>query len=111
MEDAEVTRLPLENLIRCGRPWGTRQHRLTPDDLQQMLRRGRVEFVTADVGSRLRWVDPNDCFRFWKDEVKPHLADTDRFYLEQYPSGYCYTASQWGLNQDGIPIVVLELAH
>jgi hypothetical protein len=80
------------------------------------LRGGRVRFVVADVGmgSPLRWIPPGEIYQFWKDEVKPHLVEPEAaergFRLEEWPGEYCYVATEWGDEDQGI-VIRLETYH
>jgi len=107
-----VKRLPLTELwtdsapleaVQCG-PLGK-------DEIVQLLREGRVRFVVADVGKKLRWIPQDECFKFWTKEVLPHLAEPEaKVNLEQFPGNYCFWASKW--QAEGTQtIVVLERAH
>lgn len=106
-----IKRLPLEELWRDdGFISTSRGKRLRADDIRDLLRAGRIQFVIADVGSKPRWIGLDDCYRFWKTEVKPHLAEPNqRTYLDSFPDSYCYTACEWGAAE--APIVVLEHHH
>jgi hypothetical protein len=76
-----------------------------------MLRAEKVRFVVADIGHHLQWVSPEDCYEFWKSEVKVHLAQPDaKTYLEDFPGEYCYFASEWKADV-GEPIVLLAKSH
>lgn len=50
-----------------------------------------------------------ECFHFWKDEVKPHLANAN-VLPDEFPGSYCYFASLWK-SAEATPIVVLEKHH
>jgi hypothetical protein len=107
-----VVRLPL------GKLWdeegvidAARSRWLNADDIRALLRLGRVRFVIANVGFPLRWVPGCECYHFWQEECRPHLADPDRpALLETFPNEYCYSASEWVISS-GSPIVVLEMEH
>jgi hypothetical protein len=108
-----ITRLPLEELWRDGEFAFTQRRRgFTADDIVLLLQFGVVEFVVADVGSKLCWITPTDCYDFWKTEVKPHLAGYDsRVVLGDFPDGYCYFASQWEGTSAAQAIILLERHH
>jgi hypothetical protein len=73
-----------------------RRRGLSGQDIARLLRERQVEFAVADVGRPLLWIDPRDCYAFWKGEVRPHLAEPDsRIILDSFSSGYCYVASEW----------------
>lgn len=68
-------------------------------------------FVLADIGSKLKWIDPDNCYQFWKEEIRERLAENpDKFYLNDFPDGYAYLASEW-TSEDGEPIILLEKTH
>ena len=106
-----ATRLPLKELWRDdGFTSTSRQRRLGTDDIVSLLRLGRVEFVVADVGMRLHWVPLNDCFDFWKAEVRKHVKEPELFVsLDEFPGNYFYYASEWSGGKE--PIIVLEKEH
>jgi hypothetical protein len=106
-----VTQLPLRELWRDdGFSTTTRGKSLTFEDVREFLASGTVQFVVADVGVAPRWIPASECFDFWKDEVKPHLASGTKAALDGFPGGYCYFASQWGEGTTA-PIVLLEKHH
>lgn len=106
-----VTRLPLRALWRDdGFSTSARGRSLRDTDILKLLASGPVQFVIADVGTILRWIPTGECRHFWKAEVKPHLAGEARAYLDDFPGGYCYFASQWE-EESATPIVVLEKQH
>ena len=106
-----VTRLPLEELWReTGVVTASRGRFLTKDDIAALLRNGLVQFVVADLGNSLQWIGLQDCYPFWKNEVKPHIAG-ERAVLEEFPGEYCYFAWKWDTATEAAPIVVLEKSH
>lgn len=106
-----VTRLPLQELWGDGGFVTTARGRfLTVDDIAGLLRSGPVHFVVADVGAAPTWIPTENCFVFWKTEVKPHLSAVSRACLEAFPDNYCYFASEWS-KRDAATIVVLEKQH
>jgi hypothetical protein len=108
-----VTRLPLEEVWReDGFSVSVQKLRsLRTEDVANLLRAGPVKFVLADAGMPLQWIDQTNCYRFWKTEIKTHLAAPDqKCKLDEFPGGYFYCASEWG-RKDGLPIVVVERHH
>jgi hypothetical protein len=84
---------------------------LNASDVAELLRAGKVHFVVADVGRSLKWIPLDECYSYWKSEVKNHLANpaADN-YLEDFPDEYCYFASEWESGR-GEPIVLLTMSH
>lgn len=104
-----VTRLPLLQLWRDdGFSTESRGKTLSLEDVRQFLATGTVQFVVIDAGAAPRWIPPSECFRFWKNEAKLHLASAARAPLNEFPGGYCYFASRWEEHEGESPIVVLE---
>ncbi len=108
-----VTRLPLTELwTTAGRVSATRTRHMGEADVAILLRNGPLRFVVANVGMPLQWRLGNECFSFWKSEVKMRLVpgDASSFRLEDFPGEYCYCASEW-TGAVGSPIVLLETSH
>jgi hypothetical protein len=89
----------------------TRARRLDRDAVLELLRRGPVQFVVANVGDRLRWVPLTDRFEFWKSDVSLHLADGEKSHLDDFPDAAAYVASEWLVSGHEPPIVLLEMHH
>jgi hypothetical protein len=83
---------------------------LAADDIKELLRQGPVQFIVVNSGSKLDWKDRDDCFRFWKKEVKKHLYTDAMPCREDYPDEWCYTADEWILDTGEI-VVVLYVHH
>lgn len=107
-----VTRLPIDEVWDEHGPLGLRkERRLSENDITNLLRSGPLRFVVADVGKRLRWIDPAECYDFWKDAVKLHIADPGTaITLDKYENCYCFVASEWS-DSSSSPVVVLEKHH
>lgn len=106
-----VTRTPVTVLWNnSGLVPGERGPQLTQGDIKTLLKQGPVQFVVADVGHPFAWIPVKNCFDFWKEELKTHLAEGDSFYLADYSGEYCYVALQWE-SDSSVPIVILEKHH
>ena len=110
--DKIVTSIPLETLwIDKSLLLAKRMSYLTSKDIVRLLQKSAVQFVVADVGHKLKWIDKNQCFDFWKKEAKQHIADNaDKIDLESFAANYAYVASLW-TTQNEIPIITLEMFH
>jgi hypothetical protein len=107
-----VTQLPLDELWdMAGQLHASRVRSLVREDLRALLRSGPVRFVVADVGTQLRWVDPEETFNFWKREALPRIADAEAFFLEDFPDRVAYVASLWKVAGEGAMVVLLEARH
>ncbi|QKG52366.1 hypothetical protein [Hymenobacter sp. BRD67] len=84
---------------------------LTKEDIKVIIQDKPIQFIIADVGHELEIISSDQCFNFWKYEVKKHLADASkRNRLEDYPDEYLYFASKW-IAEDSSPIILLEKQH
>jgi hypothetical protein len=108
-----VTKLPLEKLWgKEGSENATRREFLSADEIANLLRSGRIQFIVADVGISPHWINPSDCYQFWKDEVRTHLAvSSEKASRKEFPDHYFYFASLWDNATSSIPLVVLEKHH
>lgn len=109
-----VTTMPLHELWDRDGPLPLKRGRtLSAADIAERLRVGPVRFVVADVGP-LTWVEASATFRFWKEEVKPHLVDPlaadSGFFLDTFPGSYAYVATEW-LGDAPFTVVLLETYH
>jgi hypothetical protein len=108
-----VTQLPLRGLWNdYGSLEATRKQDLSSAEVRELLRSGEVQFVVIDVGLEPRWIELNDCYRFWMDEVQHHLIEPDdKAFLDHLPGCYGYRASEWRCAIIAKPIVALERCH
>ena len=106
-----VTQLPLDQLWSGASVISTTKVRdVGSKEIVELLRSGLVRFVVANVGEALNWVPKDEVFDFWKNEVRPHLADVEQVSLDDFPDSYCYFASEWKAD-DGEVIILLSKAH
>jgi hypothetical protein len=109
-----VTRLPLTELWDTQGRLGLRRMRpLGREQIADLLREGPVRFVRANSGLPLEWIPAEDCYSFWKEEVKAHLVEPEgekRIYLDDFPGEYCYIAEEWGEGELD-RVVVLRTLH
>jgi hypothetical protein len=110
--DKIVTSLPLESIwTEQNKIQAKRTSHLTSDSIKQLLNKTTVQFIVADIGHKLKWVDKSQCFDFWKNEVKTHLvSDPDNIELASYPDHYAYIASEW-TGEIESPTILLEKVH
>lgn len=107
-----ITEIPLRELWDERGPVAAAWVRdLTGEAISDLLRTEAVRFVVADVGAKPNWIPASDRFRFWKAEVKPHLAPPHQpAFREDFPGEYCYFASEWR-GESGGTIIVLKRSH
>lgn len=88
-----------------------RKRYLTTSDIQEMLKNPALEFVIADVGHPLQWINSDQVFDCWKNELKPRLVnDPSRFEPEQFPGNYAYLASEWS-GEYSMAVILWEKYH
>jgi len=108
-----VNQLPLDVLWdESGEVEATRERWLSKSALIEMLRKYPVVFYVADIGQPMKQVGVQECFDFWKSEVRAHLVEDPEspFSLDDFPGGYAYLASEWS-GHIQTPIVLLEKHH
>jgi hypothetical protein len=108
--DRRVTSLPLTELFdERGAVAATRRREVGPDDVAALLHSG-TPVVVADVGEPLRWMGGVEAQAWWRAEAEPRLwpPDQPRAYLEDYPDGRAWRASEW---RDGSRVLVFEAHH
>lgn len=108
-----VTRLPLAQLWTSEGPVdASRSRRIGPSEITDLLRRGPVRFVVADVGHSLHWISRDHCLAFWKSDGESRTVDprAESWHLEDFPGESGFLASEWA-EPCGTPIVVLEKYH
>ncbi|HBW48679.1 MAG TPA: hypothetical protein DEF47_02100 [Herpetosiphon sp.] len=80
----------------------------------ELLRRGLVWFMIANVGDKPSWIPLDMCYIWWKTEIRDRLIEPEDAAVwiryDSFPGGYCYVAEEWE-NFDGIPIIVLTVWH
>ena len=110
--DRVVNVIPVQVLwTDDGELSATRGRRLDREAISELLRRGPVRFVVANVGDPLQWVPPAERFEFWKADVGVHLSDAAKIHLAEFPDGIAYVASEWLAVGTEAPIVLLEVHH
>ncbi|KIC91050.1 hypothetical protein [Flavihumibacter sp. ZG627] len=110
--DRIVTKIPLEILWTSENELESQRiDYLTPTIIRDLLKQGEVYFIVADVGQKLLWIQPAECYEFWKSEIHKHVAtNLDKINLENYPGNYAYIASKW-TSYAHRPVVLLEKIH
>lgn len=85
-----VTQLPLTTLWTDKEDLNVvREKYLDKEAIREMLKQTLVEFVIADVGSKLKWITTDKCYEFWKAEVQEHVTDNPhKFYLDNLRENY-----------------------
>lgn len=80
-------------------------------NIKDLLRLRSVRFAIADIGKSFEFIPDNESYNFWKTEAKIHLAEPEsKAFLEDFPNGYCYFASEWK-SLDGETIILLSKMH
>lgn len=108
-----VAQIPLTHLWKDQEDLCVKRERnLTQNDIREILKQYPIEFVIADIGSKLKWISVEKCYEFWKSEVQGHLVDNQNkdIYLEGFSKEYAYFASEW-TGEIQTPIILLEKHH
>ncbi len=110
--DKIVTTIPLENIwTDQNEIQANRTSYLTSDEIKSLLKKSFVQFIVADIGHKLKWIDKDQGFNFWRTEVERHLAnDINHIVLNNFVDNYAYVASEW-TGEHGTSIILLEKFH
>lgn len=107
-----VTEIPINNLWTDQEELSAKRiSYLNKESIKHLLAQGQKTFVVADVGRKLEWIAPENCYEFWKKEAITHLADDcEDIYDDSFPEGYAFIASEWtGKNNE--TLILLEKYH
>jgi hypothetical protein len=110
-----VTQLPLSELWDdAGLLPHTRGQLVGRHKIAELLGTRPIQFFVANVGHPLDRVPFEDCYRYWKQDVKARLVEpaaAERgFHPEHFPGGYCFIGTEWGAVGHE-PVVLLETFH
>ena len=109
-----VTHIPMNEIWNKNVTIEAKRKRyLTLNDIKSILSNNNaIQFIVANIGNELDWISLDECFNFWKSEIKPHLVSNpdEEFFLEDFPNEYSYVASEWFWELQ-TPVVLLEMHH
>lgn len=107
-----VTKIPITELWNSELVIATNRNQyLLTQDVNELLKILPFQFVIADVGLHLKWINKEKCFNFWKTVAKNHIVDNiKKIELAICPDNYAFIASKWITDQQDI-IVLLEKLH
>ncbi|MBX9569600.1 MAG: hypothetical protein K2X77_11925 [Candidatus Obscuribacterales bacterium] len=108
-----VTQIPLYELSSENGSTVSRGRNLSAGDIADLLRADRVELAVADCGMPLKRISKDGIFNFWKSDAKKRIVapTQEKIIPEQYPSGYCYVASEWLSEDETTLVLLLEKYH
>ncbi len=112
LSQKRIIQIPILELWNDDRILELKRNRyLTRKEIVEILTKGPVEFVIANIGDKLTWIPTSKCFEIWKSDIKEHVVENpEHIELEDYPEDYAYIASEWEGLQDR-PIILLETCH
>ena len=107
-----VTKIPLTELWKVDQElMAERKRFLNKNEIKDIIKISKVEFVIADIGLKLNWLDVDDCYHMWKSNIEKHVANNfEGIEIESFPDSYAYIASEWK-GSSGNPIILLEKLH
>lgn len=108
--DKIVTNFPINELFKNNKKLACIKRQLNKDEIIETIQTQPIEFVIADIGLKLIWIDIQDCYNFWKKEVSNNLAFEERINLENFHNNYCFLASKWKYPNEEI-VILLEKFH
>ena len=107
-----VIKLPLDSLWTDSEELDAeRIQYLGLSRIKELLRKGPVQFVIANVGDKLAWQELEKAYDFYKSNVKNHLIeDRDHIDLDRLKENFGYLASKWEI-KSGNSLILLEVIH
>ncbi len=107
-----VTEIPIKNLWNDSEEiYAKKTKTLNQKEIQEILKKYPVEFVVANIGEKLKWIEVYNCYEFWKTEPQNKIIDNpDKIELEEFKNHYGYLASEW-IGEIQTPIILLEKYH
>ncbi len=107
-----VSQIPLTEIwTETGEIFTMRKGYLDAVEIKAILREHKLEMVVADIGQKLKWINPEVQFTFWKSELKPHLcSDAGKIDIQNFPGEYAYLASEW-VGRTGLLLILIEKYH
>jgi hypothetical protein len=108
----KISCLPVSQLSKEGRVISVNRLRyIGAVEVQQMLTLGLVEFVIAEIGKPLFWINCDDASMFFNQRIAKHIVEDpdDGFYLPDFPGGLALVASEW--QQESVVKLILFESH
>jgi hypothetical protein len=87
----------VDALLALGVAEPRRLRGLTTLEIAALFReRGAAHlWITDAFGDVRQRIAPDDCFRFWKEELNGRVLEEPGFAREQWLGGYAYAVSEW----------------
>jgi hypothetical protein len=87
----------VDALLALGVAEPRRLRKLTTLEIAALLReKGAAHlWVTDGFGDIRQRVEPDDCFRFWKEELNGRVLEEPGSARAQWLGGYAYLVSEW----------------
>ena len=83
---------------------------LDQNEISEVLKKGPIQFVIANLGDKLIWKQPEECYKVYKKDFKNNIiANADDIDISNFKDGFGYLASMWD-NKSGT-IILLEVFH
>jgi hypothetical protein len=107
-----ITSLPVTEIWNDGGIISKKKvkHLLISDINELLHKYPEAELAIADGGHKFYFIKKEDKFNVWKKELKNRIVETNEFYLEEFPGEYCYVASLWKKDDNGL-IILFEMHH
>jgi len=107
-----VDKIPLSGLWRENTSLEAKRIKyLNQKEVSEILKKGPIRFVFANVGDKLVWTDFDESFKIYKTEIKNFIiSDIDNINLDTLKQGFGYLASLWADPSEN-SIILLEKFH
>jgi hypothetical protein len=109
-DDKIITNFPVNELFKSNNKLTCIKRQLNKDEIIEIIKTQPIEFVIADIGLKLEWIDIQDCYNFWKQEISNNFAFEEPIHLDNFNNNYCFWASKWKFQNEEI-VILLEKLH
>ena len=86
-------------------------------EIKELLNSNSTVFI-IDTHLGINWLEENDKYDFWKNEVKLRIVEPEKYFdefcLDDYPNNYCYVARKCRniKNSDDLNnYIILDMYH
>jgi hypothetical protein len=108
--DKIIIKFPVNELFKSNDKLTCIKRQLNKDEIIEIIKTQPIEFVIADIGLKLKWIEIQDCYNFWKQEISNNLAFEELINLDNFDNNYCFWASKWKYPNEEI-VILLEKLH
>jgi hypothetical protein len=108
--DKIITNFPVNELFKNNNKLTCIKRQLNKDKIIEIIRIQPIEFIIADIGLKLKWINIQGCYNFWKQGISNNLAFEKPINLDNFDNNYCFGVSEWKYPNEEM-VILLEKLH